>query len=153
SVRGEKETKMRDARMLDCEFTILEGEFAKRKFWGLMMITSNGSDGHDKAVNITKSRVRGILESAYGISPSDESEAALTARTLEEWMDLDNIEFLAKIGIEKSKDPQYPDKNVLKSAVTCDSEDYEGFTPVKPVSGMPPKTNGAAEAAGSGRWR
>lgn len=154
SVRSEKTTKAGDARMLDCEFTVLEGEFAKRKFWGLMMITSNGSDGHDKAVNITKSRVRGILESAYGVSPSDESDAALTARTIEEWMDLDGIEFLAKIGIEKSKDPQYSDKNVLKQAVTCDSPDYDGFTPVRPVSGgMPPKTNGSAEASGSGRWR
>lgn len=130
SMRGEKTTKAGDARMLDCEFVVLDGPHARRRFWGLMMITSNGSSGHDKAVQITQSRVRGILESAYGISPSDEGEGAMSARTIEDWTDLDGLEFLAKVGIEKGTG-DYSDKNVLKSAITPDSADYKGFKPAK----------------------
>lgn len=152
SMRGEKSTNAGDARMLDCEFVVLEGPHAKRKFWGMMMITSNGSDGHNQAVNITRSRVRAMLESAYGIDPTDESDVALSARTIEDWADLDGLEFVAKIGVQKSKNPQYSDKNELKAAVTIDSSDYQGFTPSKPSAGMPAQTNGAAESSGASRW-
>ena len=149
SMRGEKMTNAKDARMIDCEFVVTEGPFAKRRFWSMMMVTSNGSDGHDKAVSITMSRVRGMLESAFGIDPLDDSDAALSGRTLEDWEDLDGLEFLAKIGIEKSKDPKYSDKNALKSAVTPDSDDYAGFSPrkapTKVLAPSQPSTNGAAK--------
>ena len=136
SMRGEKTTNAGDARMLDCEFVITEGPYAKRRFWGLMMITSNGSVGHDKAVQITSSRIRGMLESAYGVYPDDESEGAMAARVLSDWTDLDGLEFVAKIGIEKGTQG-YSDKNVLKSAVTPDSTDYAGFKPAKPKASAP----------------
>jgi hypothetical protein len=151
NMRGEKATNAGDARMIDCEFVITAGEFARRRFWGLMMVTSNGSAGHNKAVEITMSKVRGMLESAYGVSPSDESETALAARQLEDWQDLDGLEFVAKIGIEKGTQG-YSDKNVLKSAVTPDSSDYQGFTPAKlgkPAPSAPAQaaqTNGARPA-------
>jgi hypothetical protein len=146
AMRGTRKTKAGDANMLDCEFTITEGKFARRKFWGLFMISSNGSSGHDKAVNITKSRVRAMLESARGVTPTDESEAALAARTINDWDDLDGLEFVARIGIEEGTDG-YQDKNVLKSAITPDSKDYEGFKP-KPVKAA---TSAPAEEKPAGR--
>lgn len=137
TVRGEKATKAGDARMLDCEFVVTAGPFARRKVWSNMMITSNGSDGHNKAVSITMSSVRAILESAYGIADDDKSPEAMQARTINDWADLDGLEFLAKFGIEKSKDPQYPDKNAVK-AVGVRHVDYAGFRPVKPKTGIKP---------------
>lgn len=134
NLRGLKKTNAGDATMLDCEFTITAGKFAKRKFWGLMMITSNGSSGHDTAVDITMSRVKGMLDSAYGLDPEDDSDKAQSARVLSDWHDLDGLEFLARIGVEKSKDPQYSDKNVLKAAVTPDQDQYKGFEPGKPAA-------------------
>ena len=149
SMRGEKTTNAGDARMLDCEFVITAGEFARRRFWGLMMVTSNGSAGHDKAVEITMSKVRAMLESAYGVSPSDESESAFEARKLADWQDLDGLEFVAKIGIEKGTQG-YSDKNVLKSAVTPDSPDYKGFTPAKVKATPAPAQTAAAPAQSNG---
>jgi hypothetical protein len=149
SVRGEKRTKAGDATMLDCEFTVTEGEHKKRKFWKLMMVTSNGSDGHNTAVAITHSTCRAILESAYGINPVDDSETAIAARRISDWSDLSGLEFVARIGIEPGKDG-YKDKNILAAAVTPDEPDYAGFTPAKPKVAASPKpatSNGTVKPA------
>jgi len=132
TVRGEKMTKAGDARMLDCEFIVTAGTYAKRKIWTNMMITSNGTDGHDKAVQITMSRVRAMLESAYGIAEDDKSPDAMQGRTINDWPDLDGLEFLAKIGIEKSKDPKYPDDKNTVQAVGTKHAEYAHFKPAKP---------------------
>ena len=151
-MREVKLTKAKDAKMLDCEFIITDGEFAKRKVWGLMMFEGNGTDGHKTAVNITLSRIRGMLESAYGVDPIDDSPAALAARQLKEWDDLNGLRFLARIGIEKSKDPQYPDKNVIAAAVTPDEDDYNGFDPKPAPSAAPAASNGAASTSSKPSW-
>lgn len=138
SMRGIKKTKAGDAQMLDLEFVVTEGPHAKRRMWSNAMITSNGSSGHDTAVSITMRNVRGYLESAYGIKPSDESETAIAARTIEDWPDLDGLEFVALIGIEKDKTGNYPDKNVVRYAITPDNKDYAGFKPAKPKAKSAP---------------
>ena len=66
---------------LDVEFTVVEGPFAKRKFWGLFTL-EGVSDGHQKAADISASRLRAILESARGIRPDDESDAAKAGRRM-----------------------------------------------------------------------
>src|SRR5436190_23543391 len=70
-----KRSKTGEAEGLDCEFIVVEGPHAKRKFFGFMIL-SGTTDGHQKAADITKSRLRAILESARGIKPTDVSEAA-----------------------------------------------------------------------------
>lgn len=147
NLRGEKATKAGDARMLDCEFIVTAGPYAKRKVWTNMMITSNGSEGHNKAVSITMSAVRAMLESAYGVGEDDKSPDAMQARTINDWTDLNGLEFLAKFGIEKSKDPQYPDKNTVK-AVGTKHADYAAFKPAKPKSTSKPV--GAAAPVSNG---
>jgi hypothetical protein len=132
SVRGRKDTNAGDGVMLDCEITISDGEFDKRKLWDMMMIEGNGGEGHTKAVEITMSRVRAIVESAYGIEPEDASDEAVAARDLDDWEDIDGLEVLVKIGIEKDKTGQYPDKNKIVAFITADSDDYEGFVPASP---------------------
>ena len=37
---------------LDCEFTVVDGEYAKRKIWQFMIL-SGTTDGHAKAAEIT----------------------------------------------------------------------------------------------------
>jgi hypothetical protein len=145
NMRGIKATKDKTGQMLDIEFTITAGPFSKRKFWGLMMVVGNGSDGHTKAVAISMARARAIIESAYGIAPTDDSEVALAARRLGDWDDLDGLEFVARIGIEKGTG-DYKDKNVLKGAVTIDDDDYSGFKPAKPKVAA-----SASKPAASGR--
>ena len=127
-LRGIKETKAGDAKMLDLEFVVTAGEHTKRKIWQNMMITSNGSPGHDTAVNITRSTIRAMLESAHGIDPNDDGEDAIKARTINEYEDLNNLTFTALATIEKDKTGQYSDKQSFR-VITPDSEQYR-----KPVN-------------------
>lgn len=124
-----KRSKAGNSQMLDCEFTIVDGQFAKRKFWSLFTVEGT-TDGHAKAAEISASRLRGILESARGIRPDDETDAAKTARRVNSWGDFDGVRFVAKIGIEQGKDG-YKDKNTLDAAVT---PDRKAWTKVEQVA-------------------
>ena len=110
-----KRTKNGEAEGLDAEITVLEGQYAKRKFWSYM-ITSGTTDGHATAADITNRKLRAILESARGIKPADVSEAA-KAKRVAEWSDFDGIRFVAKIGVEPEQNG-YKAKNVLAEIVT-----------------------------------
>jgi hypothetical protein len=113
-----KRSKNGESEALDCEFTVVDGPFAKRKFWSLN--TMNGTtDGHAKAADISASRIRAMLESARGIRPDDEGDAAKTQRRINTFGDLNGLRFIAKIGIEQGKDG-YKDKNTLAEVITPD---------------------------------
>ncbi len=128
-----KTSKNGDKRMLDLEMTVTQGEFAKRKLWELMTVEAQDEDdeGSAQALNISKSRIRAILESARGIKPEDQSPSAEKKRQIEGYGDLDGMEFAATVRIEKDKNGVYPDKNRLGNVLTPDHKDYGGV-----MSGM-----------------
>ena len=146
---------------LDVEYTVTAGPFAKRKAWGWHGIEGNGSEGHDKMVAITKSYIRAMIESASGIDPADDSREAMNGRRINDWQDLDGLEFVARFDIEKGTDftdqrtgetKRGNDKNTLR-AVTPDDPDYGTFKPVKRQAVAATKSIGAAPkqaAAGKG---
>lgn len=122
-IRNDKHfTKAGDAIMADCEFTVIAGPFARKKFWGLMMYEGNGSKGHDTAVQITMQNLRAMIESAHGLKPSDDSERARKARQINSIMDVNGLEFVVKVKF--TADDQYGDKNELRYIVTPGSKDY-----------------------------
>jgi hypothetical protein len=100
--------------MLDCELVVVDGPYMKRKLWERMII-SGTTDGHAKAAEISRGKLRAMLESARGIKPSDTSAEARRARTAE-LGDFDGLRFIAKIGIEKGRPKNdgsgesYPDR-------------------------------------------
>ena len=49
---------------LDCEFTVVDTEYAKRKIWQFMILNGT-TDGHAKAAEISRALLRGIVESAF----------------------------------------------------------------------------------------
>lgn len=117
-----KRSKEGESNALDCEFTVVDGPFAKRKFWKLFTLEGI-SEGHAKAAEISASQLRAIMESARGIKPDDKSEAAVAARRIESWGDFDGLRFVAKVGIEKAPAGSgFKDKNVLDAAVTPDKK-------------------------------
>ena len=126
-----KRSKNGDSQALDAEFTVVEGPFVKRKFWSLFTVEGT-TEGHAKAAEISASRLRGILESAKGIRPDDESEVAKNGRRVTSWGDFDGLRFVAKIGIEKAKEGSgYKDKNTLEAAVTPDRKAWVKVEQVK----------------------
>ena len=114
--------------MLDLEFVVVDGPQAKRKLWERMVI-SGTTDGHAKAAEISRGKLRAILESARGIKPGDVSPEARKARTAE-FSDFDGLRFIAKIGIEKGSPKNdgsgenYADRNTIAMVITPDRKDW-----------------------------
>jgi hypothetical protein len=137
-----KRSKNGDAEGLDAELVILDGPYAKRKFWSYM-ITSGTTDGHATAADITNRRLRAILECARGLKPTDVSEEA-KAKRVAEYSDFDGVRFVAKIGVEPGSE-QYPKaKNVLAEIVTPDRKEWHQVEQVAVAKSAP-----AAQAAAS----
>lgn len=135
-------SKNSDAMMLDVEFTVSEGPYAKRKIWQYFVMSGGklSSNGDSIAGNISRTTLRAILESARNIKPEDASEAAVNARRINSLEDFNGMCFLAKIGIEKDKNGQFEDKNKILAVITPDMKEYsEGYTKEGPevVAGMP----------------
>jgi hypothetical protein len=118
-----KRSKEGTAEMLDCEFIVAEGEYAKRGFWSNMVV-SGTTDGHQQAADITKRTLRAILESAKGIKPEDVSEAAKAARDTD-YDTFDGLRFMCKLGVEPAKDG-YKAKNILPpgGVITPDRKEW-----------------------------
>ena len=96
-----------------------------------------------------RSFVRGILNSARGLSDKDNSPQAQTARRINGFADLDGIEFLAKIDV--GKDANGDAKNEIRFAVTSGSKDWKAFQENgglwRPAGGAPTASPSSAPAA------
>jgi hypothetical protein len=150
-----KRSKDGTCEMLDLEFVVVDGPHVKRKFWEYMILAGT-SDGHAKAADFSRSKLRAIVESARGIKPDDMSPQARLARTAD-LKNFDGMTFIAKIGVDKGKPKNdgsgdaYPDKNILAAVVTPDKKDWHhveqpppfhgdgggsGATPAAPAAGI-----------------
>lgn len=96
-----------DVRMLDCEFTVAEGPFARRKFWQLFTVQGGKVDenGVSIAWKISKSTFRAMIDSALGLDPQDMSEAAKQKRILRGLADLNHIAFIARSRSRRARMP------------------------------------------------
>ena len=66
-----KASNSSDAKLLDCEFTVVEGPYARRKFWQNFTVAGGKVDekGQSKGWNIAKSAFRAMIDSALGLEP------------------------------------------------------------------------------------
>ena len=115
-----------DAMMLECEFVVLEGPFARRKIFQFMVVSGGKQNekGESIAGGITRSNIRAMLESARNVRPDDMSPEATQKRCCPGgWADLEGLCFVAKIGIEKGQNG-YNDKNKIKAVITPDMKEY-----------------------------
>jgi hypothetical protein len=141
-----------DAKMLDCEFTVIEGPYAKRKLWQMFTVAGGKLDekGQSKGWNISKSIFRAMIDSALGLDPNDMSEAAKAKRIIQGLKQLDGITFVGRIMIEPSSNPQYKDVNRLANVVVPGDSQYAAVMRGEQVAPQPlnakPK-NQAAPAA------
>ncbi|PZP63889.1 MAG: hypothetical protein DI596_02495 [Azospira oryzae] len=120
---------------LACEFVVLEGEYARRKLWSNIGLFSPKGPAW---ANMGRSFIRAILNSARNVHPQDMSPQAAAARRIAGFHELDGIEFVARIDIEK--DGRGELKNVVRSAVEPDHPDYAK------VMGVLPKTQGSGSS-------
>ena len=104
---------------LACEFVVLEGPFAKRKMWSNIGLQSRKGPTWGQ---MGRSMIRGILNSARNVHPQDNSPQAASARRIQGFHELDGIEFLARVDVEK--DAKGEDRNVVKLVIEPDQKDY-----------------------------
>jgi hypothetical protein len=121
---------------LACEFVVLEGEYAKRKLWSNVGLHSPKGQTWP---SMGRSFIRAALNSARNVLPQDNSPQAAAARRIQGFHELDGIEFVARIDIEK--DARGDLRNVVKLAVEPDQPDYAR------VMGLPTKTPGGSSGA------
>lgn len=121
-----KASQSSDAKMLDCEFTVVEGIYARRKFWQNFTVAGGKLDekGQSKGWNIAKSTFRAMVDSALGLDPKDESPAAKQKRVIQGLKQLDGIVFAARIMVEPASNPQYKDQNRLANVVLPGDPEY-----------------------------
>lgn len=127
-----RRSKAGDSEALDCEFIVVDGPFARRKFWTLMTVEGT-TEGHAQAAQISGSRLRAILESARGVRPDDTGDGAKRKRQIASYGDFDGLRFIGRIGVEAAKD-NFPAKNILLEALTPDRKDWH---PVEQVAKQP----------------
>ena len=133
-----------------------EGEYTRRKIFTLIgLFSPKGPDW----TNMGRSFVRGMLNSARGISDKDMSPEAQAARRIGGFADLDGVEFVARIDV--GTDANGDDKNEIRSAVTPDHKDYAAImgavAPAQPPfsqgqqSQNPQGTQGSQAPSATGR--
>lgn len=143
-----------DAKMLDVEFTVVEGPYARRKFWQNYTVVGGKLDekGQSKGWNISKSAFRAMIDSALGLKPDDLSDAARAKRVIGGLRQLDGITFAARIMVEVSDNPNYRDANKIANVVLANEPVYgaimrgETVAP-EPVNAPPRKSAAASPAA------
>jgi hypothetical protein len=143
-----------DVKYLDCEFTVVEGPYARRKFWQNYTVSGGKLDdkGHSMGWNISKSTFRAMIDSALGLAASDMSAEAKGKRTLTGLSQLNNIIFAGRVMIEPSSNPQYSDSNRLANVVVVGDPQYDAVmrgeaVEPEPVNARPKKDKGAAGSA------
>lgn len=148
-----KQSQSSDAQMLDCEFTVISGEYAKRKFWQFFVVSGGKVNDKGESIggNISRQTLRAILEAIRDINPDDDSQAACAKRQSNGWGDFNGVAFQVKVGIEKDKTGQYSDKNKIVEVITPEMKEYQkqdqSSVPSSPFNAAPtPQTTTSTPA-------
>jgi hypothetical protein len=104
---------------LACEFVVTSGPFVKRKMWSNVGLHSRKGPTWGQ---MGRSFIRAALNSSRNVHPQDNTPQAAAARRITSFADLDGIEFIARVDVEK--DTKGEDRNVVKLAIEPDHKDY-----------------------------
>ena len=127
---------------LACEFVVTAGPYAKRKMWSNVGLLSRKGPVWGQ---MGRSFIRAALNSARGVHPQDNSAQAASARRINSFADLDGIEFLARVDVEK--DGKGEDRNVVKIAIEPDHKDYAVLVSGNPATPTQPSHVAPVRAA------
>lgn len=104
---------------LACEFVVLEGNYARRKMWSNIGLHSSKGPAWS---GMGRTFIRAALNSSRNVHPQDNSAQATAARRIQGFHELDGIEFVARIDVEK--DGRGDLRNVVRIAIEPGQPDY-----------------------------
>lgn len=105
------------------EFIVTAGPFAKRKLWSNVGLFSQKGPTW---AGMGRTFIRAALNSSRNVHPQDNSAQAAAARRINGFSDLDGIEFVVRVDVEK--DNRGDDRNVIKTVVEPDHKDYSQWS-------------------------
>jgi hypothetical protein len=140
-----RRSKDGNSEQLDIEFTVTDGEYAKRKFWTLLTIGGT-TPGHAEAADISARTIRAMLESSRGVKRADTSETARAARRIQTYGELNGLSFIARIGVEPARNG-FKAKNRLDHVITPDETAWHPVQQeAKPAAAAPSAKPASAPA-------
>ncbi len=127
---------------LAAEFVVTGGEHAKRKLWSNVGLHSPKGPTWGQ---MGRSFIRAALNSARNIHPQDTSPQAAAARRIEGFHELDGLEFIARVDIER--DAKGEERNVIRLAIEPDHPEYARLKGVPPMGNPSGGTSNARAQA------
>ena len=146
-VRAESSSARKDGacEMLDLEFTVVDGRYARSKVLGEPRPCRH-NDGHARGGKLKPRQP--ASDPRFRMQPrSRRHEPQARAARSRDLKDFDGINFIVKIGVEKGKPKNdgsgenWPDKNIIAAIITPDSREWH------PVEQPPPFNGGGNGAA------
>jgi hypothetical protein len=137
-------TKDRSAEMLKAEFTVLEGEFARRKIFTNWIVIGS-TDGQKSIAERYLATLKRIIASAFFLDPNDRSPETL-AKYKKEWRDFDGLKCLVEIGVEPGRDG-YEDKNTIGRIIRRDTPAWGGRLPFEQDPSLGGTSSGSTRGA------
>ena len=141
------QSKTSDALYINTESVVLDGPHARRRIYTRIGVKGRAVNdrGEDVYANRGRALIRGILESARGVRTDDQSDRARSARTIRGFGDLNGLEFVAKVGIDKDRNnPSDAGRNVIAAAIAAEHGDYGRLMGAAPAAA--PATTAATPA-------
>ena len=136
-----------DCEMLAIVFTVADGTYKGEK-WLEWWVLEGTTDGHATAGEITRRKLKAVLDSAFGLDPNDKSLEARARRTISLGQ-LEGMTFMAEIGIAKGGG-DYSDKNIVAAVITKDKKDWHPVEQPPPFDGgggAPPSSSTPPQSA------
>lgn len=120
-----KASQSTKAKWMELEFTIIGGQFDRRKFWDRVFVDGDklGSSNIPEAKEIGLRTLRSLIDSANGLSSDDMSPEAQQKRSIPGVGALNGVEICAKVGVKKGTNG-YSDQNKLVAALTPKDSGY-----------------------------
>jgi hypothetical protein len=122
--------------MLELICKIVGTEYAGHKIWdyitvefdesndqGLPPLDPNKLDNYRTSVRMGRTKLRAIIDSAYGLLPNDDSDAAKAKRKLSSYGELHGLKFYAQVEERQGRDGYGP-SNCVDFVVTPDLPGY-----------------------------
>ena len=123
---------------LNCQYTVLGGEYANRKLRGNIGLHSPKGTTWGK---MGRSFIKAALNSARGILPTDESPRALGARRINSFGDLNGLVFMATVEVET--DDKGKAYNTIKTVIEPGDPSYMQPRKRQPPPPPPPPPTSA----------
>lgn len=144
-----KKSQHTSAMWAEMEFTIMGGEYDKRRVWHRLFVHGDKLDANGVPVarNIGLETLRKMVDSIHGLRSTDMSPEAQVKRNLSSLTDLQGKEFSFLVGIEPEQN-SYPAKNKMTVVLTPDDSNYVSGGAAPAMASAPVAQPAAAPASG-----